>query len=55
MKQWKCEQCEYSSRFKRQIDINTPLPDGIFCTVYKKIIKDDDKECKNYCVASYLM
>lgn len=55
MELWKCEQCEYSSKFKRQIDIKTPLPDGIFCTVYKKIIKNDKQICNSYCVMYKLM
>ena len=55
MELWKCKQCEHSSGFKRQIDINTPLPDGTFCVIKKQIIKDDDEKCKYYCVMSKLM
>jgi hypothetical protein len=51
MKLWKCKQCIYGASFKRQIDIKTPLPNGVIC--YRKnkaeIIKDDNEECKYYC------
>jgi hypothetical protein len=51
MKHWKCKQCVHGSSFKRQIDIKTPLPNGVICHRKDRaeIIKDDEEECKYYC------
>jgi hypothetical protein len=52
MKHWKCKQCTHCSVYKRQIDIKTPLPDGVLCLRKDRpeIINDDEEECKYYCV-----